>query len=62
MVDKKKPITKAEWEKISSGLESAASLIRARPEVNHHFADRLSLIAKQMREDFLRPTSTKKDK
>jgi hypothetical protein len=25
--------------------------IRARPEMNHHFAERLALLAKEMRED-----------
>ncbi|MGZ5932182.1 MAG: hypothetical protein ACXWLZ_10315 [Rhizomicrobium sp.] len=35
-------------------LEVMSKTIRARPEMNHHFAERLALIAKQMREDNLR--------
>jgi hypothetical protein len=32
-------------------LEAMSSTIRIRPEMNHHFAERLALLAKQMRED-----------
>ncbi|HWA88740.1 MAG TPA: hypothetical protein VG889_01810 [Rhizomicrobium sp.] len=36
---------------MSAELEAMARLIRDRPEMNHHFAERLELLARQMRED-----------
>jgi hypothetical protein len=35
-------------------LQGLSDDIRARPEMNHHFAERLALLAKQMGEDSLR--------
>jgi hypothetical protein len=31
-------------------LESMAEVIRTRPEINQHFAERLALLAKEMRD------------
>ena len=49
-----KPFTPAEYDRMATELESMASAIRARPEMNHHFAERLALLARQMREDLMR--------
>jgi hypothetical protein len=48
------PFTAAEYDRMATELESMASAIRARPEMNHHFAERLALLARQMREDLMR--------
>ncbi|MGZ5939832.1 MAG: hypothetical protein ACXWLC_00160 [Rhizomicrobium sp.] len=49
-----KPLTQEEYDRMALELEVMSKTIRARPEMNHHFAERLALIAKQMREDNLR--------
>jgi hypothetical protein len=49
-----KALQEAEYERMAKELETMAETIRARPEVNHHFAERLALLAKQMREDAIR--------
>ena len=49
-----KPFTATEYDRMATELESMASAIRARPEMNHHFAERLALLAQQMREDLMR--------
>ncbi len=46
-----KPLSAEEYERMSAELEAMARLIRDRPEMNHHFAERLELLARQMRED-----------
>jgi hypothetical protein len=45
------PFTAQEYERMATELEAMADTIRNRPEMNHHFAERLQLLAKQMRED-----------
>lgn len=32
-------------------LHRMSEMIRARPEMNHHFAERLAVLAREMRED-----------
>jgi hypothetical protein len=46
-----KPFSPSEYERMAHDLEMMAESIRLRPEMNHHFAERLALLAKQMRED-----------
>lgn len=52
----------AEYERMATELETMSRTIRARPEMNHHFAERLALLATQMREDSIRahPEQTEK--
>jgi len=49
-----KPLTEVEYERMAKELEAMAESIRMRPDMNHHFAERLALLAKQMREDSIR--------
>ena len=49
-----KPFSVAEYERMADELTAMSNAIRARPEMNHHFAERLALLAKQMKEDSLR--------
>jgi len=49
-----KPLSAEEYERMAAELDVMADMIRERPEMNHHFAERLQLLAKQMREDQLR--------
>jgi hypothetical protein len=53
MLEKPKPLTPAEIERMAAELEAMSQAVRARPEMNHHFADRLAGLARQMREDGL---------
>lgn len=46
-----KPIPEAEYKRMATELETMSKAIAAHPEMNHHFAERLALLAKQMRED-----------
>ena len=48
------PFTIPQYERMAHELTVMSDSIRARPEMNHHFADRLALLAKQMREDEIR--------
>jgi hypothetical protein len=50
----KEPLSFAEYDRMATELEAMAKSIRSRPEINHHFAERLNLLAKQIREDSLR--------
>jgi truncated hemoglobin YjbI len=52
--EQEKPFTAAEYERMAKELEDMAAAIRLKPEMNHHFAERLILLAKQMREDKIR--------
>jgi hypothetical protein len=52
--DNKPSLSTAEYERMAAELDAMAESIRARPEINHHFAERLTLLAKQMREDSIR--------
>ena len=54
MSSSEKVLEEAEYERMARELEAMAATIKSRPEVNHHFAERLTLLAKQMREDFAR--------
>ena len=49
-----KPLTVEEYARMAAELDAMAKMIRDRPEMNHHFAERLQLLAKQMRQDQLR--------
>jgi len=46
-----KPFTIPQYERMASDLQTMSDMIRARPEMNHHFADRLETLSKEMRED-----------
>jgi len=48
------PLTAREYARMANELEALAATIKAHPEMNHHFAERLALIARQMREDIVR--------
>jgi alpha/beta superfamily hydrolase len=41
-------------------LEEIAETIKKNPDMNHHFAERLALLAKQMRDDWERRNKTRK--
>jgi hypothetical protein len=49
-----KPFTVPEYDRMQGDLQAMSDAIRARPEMNHHFAERLALLARQMGEDSLR--------
>jgi hypothetical protein len=51
MTTSKKALSEPDFAKMAKDLEIMAEAIRQRPEINHHFAERLTLLAKQMRED-----------
>jgi truncated hemoglobin YjbI len=51
MTKKQKPITLEDYDRMAGELEVMSASIRARPEMNHHFAERLAILAAQMRED-----------
>jgi len=53
MTHREKPFTVAQYDRMARELMMADE-IRTRPEVNHHFAERLALLTKQMGEDSLR--------
>lgn len=54
MPHREKPFSVAEYSRMAEELAAMADAIRARPEMNHHFAERLALLAKQMCEDSVR--------
>ena len=60
MSESHKPLTKEEYDRMARELEGMSDKIRAHPEMNHHFAERLALLAKQMREDMIRMDLSKK--
>jgi hypothetical protein len=45
------PLAPSEYERMANELQRMSDIIRARPEMDHHFAERLALLAKEMRED-----------
>ena len=51
MPKSEKPLTIPQYDKFATELDVMAAAIKARPEMNHHFAARLAIIAAQMRED-----------
>ena len=46
-----KPLSVQEDERMANDLQIMSEMIRARPEMNHHFAERLETLSKEMRED-----------
>ena len=54
------PLTEREYERMAAELEPMSEAIRAHPAMNHHFAERLALLAKQMRDDSIRVHSREK--
>jgi hypothetical protein len=46
-----KPLSVPQYERMANDLQTMSDMIRARPEMNHHFADRLEVLSKEMRED-----------
>jgi hypothetical protein len=49
-------LTAAEYLRMAEELATMATAIAQNPRINHHFAERLLLLAKQMREDGARLT------
>jgi len=47
----KKPLSAPQYERMANDLQKMSEEIRQRPEMNHHFADRLAVLCKEMRED-----------
>ena len=47
----KQAMTAADFLRMAEELEAMAATIAQDPRLNHHFAERLVLLAKQMRED-----------
>lgn len=45
----------ADFERMAAELESIAKHTRERPTFNNHFAERIELLARQMREEATRP-------
>lgn len=54
MTPSEKSFTEGEYDRMAKDREAMSQAIRLRPEMNHHFAERLALLAKQMREDSIR--------
>ena len=50
-LSKQLPLSFSQYERMAVELQAMLDVIRARPEMNHHFADRLALLSKEMRED-----------
>ena len=46
-----KPLSIPQYELMATELQQMSDLIRSRPEMNHHFAERLATLSKEMRED-----------
>ena len=46
-----KPLSIPQYEQMADELQKMSDMIRARPEMNHHFAERLASLAREMRED-----------
>lgn len=47
----KTPLSIPQYEQMAAELQRMSDMIRARPEMNHHFAERLAVLSKEMRED-----------
>jgi hypothetical protein len=45
------PLSIPQYELMAAELQRMSDMIRARPEMNHHFAERLAVLSKEMRED-----------
>lgn len=46
-----KPRTVPQYERMASDLQVMSDMIRARPEMDHNFAERLETLSREMRED-----------
>lgn len=46
-----KPLSIPQYEQMADELQKMSDLIRSRPEMNHHFAERLAVLSREMRED-----------
>jgi len=46
-----KPLSEPQYERMANDLQRMSEQVRLRPEMNHHFADRLETLSKEMRED-----------
>ena len=46
-----KPLSIPQYEQMAEELKKMSDMIRARPEMNNHFAERLASLAREMRED-----------
>ena len=46
-----KPRSIPQYERMANDLQIMSDMIRARSEMNHHFADRLVTLSKEIRED-----------
>lgn len=46
-----KPLSVPQYERMASELQTMSDMIRARPEMDHHFAERLQILSKEMLED-----------
>ena len=51
MTAKQPPLTIPQYQKMAAELQAMSDQIRARPEMNHNFAQRLQTLAKEMRVD-----------
>jgi hypothetical protein len=45
-----KSLTEARYDRMASDLDAMAEALRLRPEMNQYFAERLALLAKEIRE------------
>jgi len=61
MLHHKKPLSKPEYIRMAYDLEVMSEAIRARPEMDHNFANRLACLAGEMREDCLKVHPIKVD-
>ena len=46
-----KPLSEPQYERMANDLQRMSEQVRLRTEMNHHFADRLETLSKEMRED-----------
>jgi|GEM_PF-2116473 hypothetical protein len=54
MPESEKPFSVMEYERMANELTAMADAIRMKPDMNHHFFERLALLACQMQEDSVR--------
>ncbi len=47
----KEPLTAPQYERMANDLQKMSEEIRQRPDMDHDFANRLEILAKEMRED-----------
>ena len=47
----KAPLSVPQYERMANDLQAMSDAIRARPEMNHRFAERLAVLSKEIRED-----------